>query len=200
MDQWDRSSCRAGFPDSRLLREFAEDVIRILSMWAPAQTRAQCSRVRMARGRRRDRAIWRSQDVAAAKCSICAGATSAATPSTCAIPRPAHARCRSAGPRGRTSARCPMRAAPMRSCSRATLKAGAPTALQPAGARSAPMRRSGRCGCMTFSTRRPVRLSCPARTCPWSASYSDTDGTGPRRATPTLPMRTLLKRRRRLEM
>ena len=44
-------------------------------------------------------ACWRSPDAAAAKCSICAGAISATTPSTCRIPRPARPRCRSARPR-----------------------------------------------------------------------------------------------------
>ena len=48
-------------------------------------------------------------------------------------------------------------------------------------------------------TRHLVRPSWPARICHWSGSCSVIDGTGPRRATPTLPTDTLLRRRRKSE-
>ena len=124
---------------------------------------------------------WRSPDAAAAKCSICAGATSGPRPSTFRIPRPARAPRRSARPRARSSRRCPDPATRMRSCSRATPKAGAPTASQRPGGRSAPMRNSDTCACMIYATPPPARPSCRARICPWSASCSGTEGTAPRR-------------------
>ena len=94
------------------------------------------------------------------------------------------ARCRSARPRGRSSRGCPARARRMRSCSRATPKAGADGASRPAGGRSAPRPGLAGCACTICGTRRQAKPSWQARTCRWSASCSGTDGTAPRRDTP----------------
>ena len=48
----------------------------------------------------------------------------------------------------------------------------------------------------TIGIWRQARPSWRARICPWSANCSATGGTGPRRATPTLPIRTLSKQRK----
>ena len=84
------------------------------------------------------------------------------------------------------TARFPVHAAPMRSCFPVTQKAGAPTALQLAGGRSAPMRISEGCGCMTFGIPQPARRSWRAKVCRWSAGCLGTADTGPRRVTLTL--------------
>ena len=97
----------------------------------------------------------------------------------------------------RTSPLCSMRAAPMRSCFRATPKAEARTASPPAGARSARTRSSAACACMTCAIPPQVRRLCRAKVCPSSVGFSGTTDIAPWRATPTLPMRTLSKRRRR---
>ena len=60
-------------------------------------------------------------------------------------------------------------------------------------------RNSAACASMTFVIPQPVRQSCPARICPWSASCSVIDGTEPRRATHILPTGILSRRRSRWE-
>ena len=79
----------------------------------------------------------------------------------------------------------------------ATPKAGAPTALQRAGGRFAPMRSSAGYGCMTCGTRQLVRPSWRAKTCPWSASYSATGAIARRRAMPTCLTGTSSRRSRK---
>ena len=142
---------------------------------------------------------WLSPDAAAAKCLICDGATSAKVRRISKSRRLACARCRSAKPRERMSPRCPMRATPTRSCFRATPKAGARTASRPAGARSAQTRSSAGFVCMTCAIPPQVRRLCREKVCRSSVGSSGTTGIAPRRATPTLPMRTMSKRRRRSE-
>ena len=68
--------------------------------------------------------------------------------------------------------------------------------LLSAGGRFAKIRGSAGCACTTFCTPPPVRPSCPARTCPWSADCSGTVATAQRRATPTSPTGIWLRRRR----
>ena len=125
---------------------------------------------------------WRSPDAGGARRSIFVGATSGTTSSICPTPRQARARCRSAGRPGRLSRRCLEIGIRTASCSRATPKDADRMRYGFAGGRSARMRDSAGCGCMTCGTPPPVTRSCPARICPWSAGCSGTGGTRPRRA------------------
>ena len=94
-------------------------------------------------------------------------------------------------PANRAWPRCPARATPMCSCSRDTPKAGAHTASRSPGARFARMRSLAACACTTRATPLQVRRSCQAKVFRSSVGSSGTTGIAPRRATPTLPMRTL---------
>ena len=58
------------------------------------------------------------------------------------------------------------------------------------GERSARMRSSAGSACTTYATRQPAKPSWRVKTYRRSASCSGTEGTGPQRATPTLPTGT----------
>ena len=138
-------------------------------------------------------ACWRSPAAAAAKCSICAGATSVKTRSILRTPRPARGPCRSARPRGMLSTGCPVPVTRTPLCFPASPGSRIRTTSSPVGTLSANTPNLASCACTTFGTRSPARPSCRGKTCPWSVNCS---GTGPRRATPILQTSTLSRRRR----
>ena len=75
----------------------------------------------------------------------------------CAIRRPRRARCRSARPGGCTSRRSPVPESRMRSCFSAMLRRGGNPASSRAAGRSARMRGSATCACMTCGTPPPAK-------------------------------------------